>query len=388
MRQLILIAFLMFPPVVAAQEDWGWPRLISPDDWFELCGGSALTIGFDSPTITSNDSMLFYRYECSQGLGIAYSIFQNGEWGFPNLIPDTIIGEQAFNPFFAEYDSTLYYCALSDSGNGGDFDIRATQFNGGLWDTARDLGPIINTSSEETSPSMPLDGSRLYFLRNNTIMYSEIIDGHFGDPIALPEVINSPQNEIDPRISPDGMKLYFNRGSNYYDPYPLYVSIFSEGAWQEAIPLGDNINHNYRVPGCEMIPPFRHHPTFSLNGSRMYFGFWAPTPPYCMLLAGIMVSNYSDAVDEDILIPDNIILSAYPNPFNAEIKITVSGEIDQPIELAIYNLAGQKVRVLPSEPEAIWDGKDKEGKSVSSGVYFIRAKSLELSKTIKITLLR
>jgi flagellar hook assembly protein FlgD len=59
------------------------------------------------------------------------------------------------------------------------------------------------------------------------------------------------------------------------------------------------------------------------------------------------------------------------------------------VVLEVYNLLGQKVVTLVSEEQeagahqAIWDGKDKEGNSVSSGVYFYRMRSDNFSEVKK-----
>ncbi len=88
----------------------------------------------------------------------------------------------------------------------------------------------------------------------------------------------------------------------------------------------------------------------------------------------------------------------YPNPFNPETKIsfstTESTENTENTEIVIYNLKGQKVKVLVNEKlsagqhSAVWNGKDDSGKSVSSGVYFYKMKSGDYAETRKMILLR
>ena len=388
MRYVIVIIFVLVSSMAFAQDNWGEASLVYSVSWFELCEGLGGN-GFDSPTITSNDSMLFFRYWCYQTDGIVYSIYENGEWGIPNAISGDIVGEYVYDPFFAESDSTVYYCSQNDTSGFGVYDIWATRLEGGIWSQAWNLGPVINTSGYESSPSMPLDVSKLYFLRDGMIMYSDIINGQFSQPIALPPLINSPLDESDPRISPDGTKLFFNRGPNPFQPCPMFVSYFQNGSWQEPIKLNANINYNEYIPQCAMIPGHNARPSFSNNGSKMYFWHFEPMGYACEPGNGIMVALLPDAIKEDnTFTPQNIAISAYPNPFNSEIKITVSGEFNQPFDLAIYNLAGQKVRTLSTEPDVIWDGRDVQGNSVSSGLYFVKAATVGNSAAIKITLLR
>ena len=62
--------------------------------------------------------------------------------------------------------------------------------------------------------------------------------------------------------------------------------------------------------------------------------------------------------------------------------------------LVVYNLAGQKVRILldeemiPGDYQAIWDGKDDNDKKVSSGIYFYRFKAGDNSETKKMIMLK
>lgn len=64
------------------------------------------------------------------------------------------------------------------------------------------------------------------------------------------------------------------------------------------------------------------------------------------------------------------------------------------LTLKIYNILGQKVRTLVDEPvgagnyEVIWDGRDQNGKEVSSGIYFYQLKTGEYSEIKKMILLK
>ena len=84
-------------------------------------------------------------------------------------------------------------------------------------------------------------------------------------------------------------------------------------------------------------------------------------------------------------------LSNYPNPFNPEtnISFSIAGSEDnnQKVSISVFNIRGQKVKTLVDKSielgrySVIWDSKDQNGKSVSSGIYFYK---LEVDgKTIK-----
>ena len=87
-------------------------------------------------------------------------------------------------------------------------------------------------------------------------------------------------------------------------------------------------------------------------------------------------------------------LSNYPNPFNPEITISFSLKQDSELELAIYNIKGQKVNQLTAgnltkgKHSFIWNGKDDNKTSVASGIYFYKITSPGYTKTRKIVLIK
>ena len=77
--------------------------------------------------------------------------------------------------------------------------------------------------------------------------------------------------------------------------------------------------------------------------------------------------------------PNNFILySNYPNPFNSNTTISFSILNTSKIEISVFNIKGQKVKLLAKnsfergDHSVIWNGKDDTGKSVSSGIYFYK----------------
>ncbi len=80
------------------------------------------------------------------------------------------------------------------------------------------------------------------------------------------------------------------------------------------------------------------------------------------------------------IIPEIIEFSAsnYPNPFNPATTISYSLPQEGKVSLNIYNIKGQLVKQLidGSQPEGyyevVWNGKDNNEKSVSSGIYFYK----------------
>ena len=95
------------------------------------------------------------------------------------------------------------------------------------------------------------------------------------------------------------------------------------------------------------------------------------------------------------LIPtETVLLQNYPNPFNVRTVIRYGLPFRCRIRLVVYNLEGQEVRELVDGWReggyylVTWDGKDENGKNVSTGVYLVRMEAGRFSQVKKIVLLK
>lgn len=84
----------------------------------------------------------------------------------------------------------------------------------------------------------------------------------------------------------------------------------------------------------------------------------------------------------------------YPNPFNPTTKIRFDVPSSSQVNISIFNLLGQKIRVLVDRPfEAgehtiTWDGRDDQGQVVSSGIYIYRIRAGTFIHSRKMVFLR
>ena len=82
----------------------------------------------------------------------------------------------------------------------------------------------------------------------------------------------------------------------------------------------------------------------------------------------------------------------YPNPFNPSTAIEFSLPESGFITLSVYNISGQKIRLLASDyltagkHSLIWDGRDNSGNMVSSGLYIMYLKMGEVTSVHKMML--
>ncbi len=84
----------------------------------------------------------------------------------------------------------------------------------------------------------------------------------------------------------------------------------------------------------------------------------------------------------------------YPNPFNPCTRITFTLPHSGSVRISIANILGEEIRMLASgemgagSHELVWDTRLNDGRETASGMYFCIIRFGELSKTIKMLLLR
>ena len=84
----------------------------------------------------------------------------------------------------------------------------------------------------------------------------------------------------------------------------------------------------------------------------------------------------------------------YPNPFNGSTDIRFELPTAAAVDVALYNLGGQKVLSLAQGDHAAgvhkvaWDGADAQGKPLASGVYLYRMQAAGWAQTRRLVLLR
>ncbi len=101
------------------------------------------------------------------------------------------------------------------------------------------------------------------------------------------------------------------------------------------------------------------------------------------------VTQEPTAVPHDFELHQN-----FPNPFNSGTVVSFSIPVRAQGSLAVYNLAGQRIRMLhksileAGSHTVRWDGRDDEGRPVASGVYLYRLRSDGHVATRKLLLLK
>jgi len=105
--------------------------------------------------------------------------------------------------------------------------------------------------------------------------------------------------------------------------------------------------------------------------------------------AGTTPPTLSETVPEVFALGQN-----YPNPFNPQTTISYQVPQESAVKITIYDLTGRVVRELVNQRQtagshtAVWDGTNKAGAKVASGVYLYQMKAGEFVQTRKLTLMK
>ncbi len=170
-----------------------------------------------------------------------------------------------------------------------------------------------------------------------------------------------------------------------------------------AVGYCDYENYEENVIGCTTAEMLQQSTYLDLgwdfvgeteNGTNDYwdiFTDWNQGYPY---IHDIWVYVENDEEPTAPPVTETTLHNAYPNPFNPTTTIRYSLAETGPVEIAVYNIRGQKVKALVDENKSagnydiVWDGTDLSGKPVSSGVYFYRMSSPDRTLVKKMTMVK
>jgi PKD repeat protein len=261
---------------------------------------------------------------------------------------------------------------------------------------------IANNDGSMAGALVIREGSDPVIMNNIIVNNDAPIAAIFVDE-STPEFLNNIMiNEEDVFLADLGaMRLDYNLssqtlpgGGNFYAD-PLFIAP-TEGSGTDfdalladwhlqpdspAIDAGDP-NNEYNDLEDSQNPGYAMYP--ALGTIRNDLGFYGGP--------GI-IPEVVPADDDDIVPPDELQFISYPNPFvqnssRSQINFMINGADGG--ELQIYNLKGQKIASLEFAQRAnsvTWDGKNNQGKPVSSGIYFARWQNENRSATKKLIIL-
>jgi len=109
------------------------------------------------------------------------------------------------------------------------------------------------------------------------------------------------------------------------------------------------------------------------------------------------ILNYGINETASVSMMNGCLFQVMPNPCTGRFVIEYSlnpGETDDAV-LSIYDVSGRLLREFTDLPvdlhkkgHLIWDGKDRSGREVAQGIYFIRLSTAQYDRTHKVVFIR
>jgi TolB protein len=235
---------------------------------------------------------------------------------------------------------------------------------------------ILMEDAAEWSP----DGKKLVYAVSSSQtqdLYTCNVDGS-----NVRQVTNLKQESLQGCWMPDGQSIVFNSTKGIFmmnndgtEIRQLMNTI--EGVWK-AMPSPDGS----KIAFCSCPPGLVDHweiYVMNVDGtsiSRLTYTSGTDTsvdPDWRPL------KSTTEIQDKGVSLPvDMTLYQNYPNPFNPSTTIRYELQRGSAVKLEVYNVLGNKVKVLVNEMQlsgihsVVWDGSDHSGQKVASGIYFIR----------------
>lgn len=124
-------------------------------------------------------------------------------------------------------------------------------------------------------------------------------------------------------------------------------------------------------------------------GGRTERGHLGKVVPYIEILDEVSSVQDNNELPKEFLLDQN-----FPNPFNPSTVISYQVSTVCQVQLKIFDSLGREIAALvneektPGKYQVSWDGEDKNGNKVPSGIYFYRMTAGNYSLTKKMLLLK
>ncbi|MDQ3292270.1 MAG: hypothetical protein M3Q05_13365 [Bacteroidota bacterium] len=191
--------------------EWTTPRSLSPN----LNNKGQLA----SIQLYDNDKKLLLYRPTDKG-DIYYSIKNNQDWSDPQKITGNVNTKGSETDAFITADGSPIYFSTNHYSKTEDKDLYVSKKNAqGEWSKPENLGKNINTSYDEESPFLTLDGKTMYFTSrgHNSMGGSDVFVSHFepnsqtwSKPENMGYPINSPDDDTYFRLNADGTMAYLS----------------------------------------------------------------------------------------------------------------------------------------------------------------------------------
>lgn len=200
-----------------------------------------------NPVFSGNNEKMAFISDRKYYKAIYFSEKQNENWLEPRNITMELESDGFFLITSLSYDGDVLY--LTRKLNNNDYDLYYSRLTEGEWSKINSLDQI-NTLSDEIHACESPDGYFLIISSNRgssiggyDLYISSLTDGNWDSPQNLGPVINTPYNESTPFYSPDGDMLYFSsEGHNNMGRYDIFKSSIKNNKFSTPQNLGYPVN--------------------------------------------------------------------------------------------------------------------------------------------------
>jgi len=248
--------------------------------------------------------------------------------------------------------------------------------NGSIY-TANKNGHGTKKVADGFQPVWAPNGKWIAFVHNNDIWKIKVNRG--GKPKGQPiNLTNDSHGDWQPAWSMDGNILYFH--SNRNGDADIYSIPASGGTPTKITGIADYGEYD---------------PSISNSGQQVaYSAFTEPVIENLSSLA-TFIPTAGNTVLNKVALPEYFKMDQnYPNPFNPETKINFQLPKDEFVNIRIHSILGQEIFELTNRHyqagyhHVIWNGKDKTGNKVTSGIYVYHIKAGKFEQVKKMILLK
>jgi hypothetical protein len=241
-------------------------------DGFQDISADGLTLFFDTDNRVGGYGGKIYGTD----IWVTTRDTVDAQWGEPfNLGPPVNSSVDEGDASISVDGLSLYFWSYQRPGGVGASDLWVTTRKrlDSPWTEPVNLGPIVNSSANDSGPFISADSLSLYFhsaraggfgVTDIYVTMRETTDDEWGPPINLGPTINGPLGEASPEVSPDGRVLFFNVGTSQYDLGSLGCFMAKRSTvydpWRSPVKLPDPLNTTDVS-----------HVSISSNGHTLYF---------------------------------------------------------------------------------------------------------------------
>ena len=271
---VLALALGLTMDVAKADFTFGTPTNVGPN--VNTASGEGGWVGL---SISADGLSLYFDCSRSGGYGsadlwVTTRATTSDDWDEPvNLGPVVNSSARDSGPSISADGLSLYFSSNRPGAVGGDdLWVATRETTADDWGAPSNLGPVVNSSDGDYMSYISVDGLSLYFsstrsgglgLRDLWMTTRATTDDEWGEPVNLGPTVNTASNERRMWISSDGLMLLFQsdrpRTSGYVEIY-MTTRATTNDDWTEPVKLGPPVSVTSDIS-----------PIVSSDGHTLYF---------------------------------------------------------------------------------------------------------------------